>query len=57
MQNALNQLGYDAGTADGNFGAATTAAVTAFQKDKGLTEDGVAGATTLTAINTALAAG
>lgn len=57
LQNALNQLGYDAGTADGNFGATTTAAVTAFQKDKGLTEDGVAGATTLTAINTALAAG
>jgi murein L,D-transpeptidase YcbB/YkuD len=57
LQNALNQLGYDAGTADGKFGASTTAAVTAFQKDKGLTEDGVAGATTLTAINTALAAG
>ena len=35
----------------------TTAAVTAFQKDKGLTEDGVAGPTTLTAINSALAAG
>lgn len=57
LQNALNQLGYDAGTADGNFGASTTAAVIAFQKAKGLTEDGVAGATTLTAINTALAAG
>jgi murein L,D-transpeptidase YcbB/YkuD len=57
LQNALNQLGYDAGTADGNFGATTTAAVIAFQKAKGLTEDGVAGATTLTAINTALAAG
>jgi hypothetical protein len=57
LQKALNQLGYDAGTADGNFGASTTAAVIAFQKDKGLTEDGVAGATTLTAINTALAAG
>ena len=36
---------------------ATTAAVTAFQKDKGLTQDGVAGPTTLAAINTALAAG
>ena len=45
------------GTADGNYGAATTAAVTAFQKDKGLTQDGVAGPTTLAAINTALAAG
>ena len=57
LQKALNQLGYDAGTADGNYGAATTAAVSAFQKDKGLTEDGVAGPTTLAAINTALAAG
>ena len=57
LQKALNQLGYDAGTADGNYGAATTAAVTAFQKDKGLTQDGVAGPTTLAAINTALAAG
>ena len=57
LQNALNQLGYDVGTADGNYGAATTAAVSAFQKDKGLTEDGVAGPTTLAAINTALAAG
>jgi murein L,D-transpeptidase YcbB/YkuD len=57
LQKALNQLGYDAGTADGNYGAATTAAVTAFQKDKGLTEDGTAGPTTLAAINTALAAG
>src|SRR4029079_17914375 len=57
LQKALNQLGYDVGTADGNYGAATTAAVTAFQKDKGLTQDGVAGPTTLAAINTALAAG
>ena len=39
------------------LGATTTAAVAAFQKDKGLTEDGVAGPTTLAAINTALAAG
>ena len=57
LQKALNQLGYDAGTADGNYGAGTTAAVSAFQKDKGLTQDGVAGPTTLAAINTALAAG
>ncbi len=57
LQNALNQLGFDAGAADGNFGATTTAAVIAFQKAKGLTEDGVAGAATLKAVNTALAAG
>ena len=57
LQKALNQLGYDAGTADGNYGAGDDAAVTAFQKAKGLTQDGVAGPTTLAAINTALAAG
>ena len=57
LQQALNQLGYDVGTADGNYGPATTAAVAAFQKAQGLTEDGIAGPTTLTAINTALAAG
>ena len=34
-----------------------TAAVAAFQKAEGLTEDGIAGPTTLTAINAALAAG
>jgi peptidoglycan hydrolase-like protein with peptidoglycan-binding domain len=31
--------------------------VTAFQAAKGLTQDGIAGAATLTAINTALSAG
>ena len=57
LQKALTQLGYQPGTADGSFGAATTQAVVAFQAAKGLTQDGVAGATTLAAINTALAAG
>jgi hypothetical protein len=57
LQQALTQLGYEAGTADGTYGPATTAAVAAFQKAEGLTEDGIAGPTTLTAINTALAAG
>ena len=57
LQQALTQLGYEVGTADGNYGPATTAAVAAFQKAQGLTEDGIAGPTTLAAINTALAAG
>ena len=57
LQQALTQLGYDPGTADGSYGAATTQAVTAFQAAKGLTQDGVAGPSTLAAINTALSAG
>jgi peptidoglycan hydrolase-like protein with peptidoglycan-binding domain len=43
LQNRLNQLGFNAGAADGQFGPKTTAAVKAFQKAKGLTADGVVG--------------
>ncbi|HEX5751214.1 MAG TPA: peptidoglycan-binding protein [Archangium sp.] len=43
LQNRLNQLGFNAGTADGSFGPRTEAAVKAFQKAKGLTADGVVG--------------
>ena len=57
LQQALTQLGYDPGTADGSYGAATTKAVSAFQTAKGLTADGAAGPATLAAINTALSAG
>ena len=57
LQQALIQLGYDPGTPDGSYGPSTTAAVTSFQAAKGLTQDGIAGAATLAAINTALAAG
>lgn len=45
MQKALKDLGYNV-SADGNFGAQTKIAVTAFQKLNGLTADGVAGALT-----------
>ena len=43
LQNRLNQLGFNAGAADGQFGPKTTAAVKAFQRAKGLEADGVAG--------------
>lgn len=40
-------------TADGDFGAKTDAAVKSFQRDMGLTSDGIAGAQTLSALNMA----
>ena len=43
VQEALIELGYLKGTADGNYGDKTVAAVKAFQKANGLTADGVAG--------------
>ncbi|MFP2930115.1 peptidoglycan-binding domain-containing protein [Pyxidicoccus sp. 3LG] len=43
LQNRLNQLGFNAGTADGQFGPKTAAAVKAFQKAKGLVADGIVG--------------
>ncbi len=56
LQEALITLGYTGLKADGNFGPATAAAVTAFQKSNGLTADGVAGQKTADAINAAIAA-
>ena len=55
LQNALGLLGFFTETPTGYFGEATETAVRAFQRAKGLTEDGVAGRATLTAINEALA--
>ena len=46
LQQRLIKLGYLTGTADGDFGAKTTAAVKAFQIKCGLQADGVAGAAT-----------
>lgn len=54
LQAALAALGYDPGKADGTYGARTAAAVGAFQKEKGLEADGIAGAATVQAINEAL---
>jgi len=47
MQDALKDLGYSIGTVDGKFGLLTRAAVIAFQRDKGITADGLAGTKTL----------
>lgn len=47
LQNALMSAGYDVGSsgADGKFGPSTSAAVKKYQKDMGLSVDGVAGKT------------
>ncbi len=46
IQSQLDALGYNAGSADGIFGSQTTAAVKAFQRDRGLEPDGVVGSAT-----------
>lgn len=43
LQTALKNQGYYTGSIDGKYGSGTTAAVKAFQKKKGLTQDGIAG--------------
>ncbi len=57
LQQSLVTAGYDPGSADGTFGPATEAAVTAFQQDNGLSADGVVGPETAAALNSAIAAG
>lgn len=57
LQNNLKKLGYYKGSIDGDYGAGTLAAVTAFQSSHGLTADGIAGKTTLNAIAEALSGG
>lgn len=48
IQSRLNNLGFDAGKADGIFGVDTQRAVTDFQHNRGLGEDGVAGPEVIT---------
>jgi hypothetical protein len=57
LQDALNQLGYSVGTADGNYGPATQQAVEKFQAANNLGVDGVVGEQTLAALRQALASG
>lgn len=47
LQETLNAMGYDCGTADGIFGAKTETAVRSFQQANGLASDGIAGKNTL----------
>ena len=47
IQQKLKSLGYYNGAIDGIYGSATKKAVTAFQKNCGLTADGICGKTTL----------
>ena len=46
LQSILNRIGYTAGTVDGVFGGQTYQAVLAFQRNNGLTADGVVGPAT-----------
>lgn len=50
IQTILKEKGYYSGNADGIFGEQTRKAVIAFQKDNGLSADGIAGEKTLAAL-------
>ncbi len=50
LQTRLKELGYYTGSIDGKYGNGTKKAVKAFQKKMNLTQDGIAGAKTLTAL-------
>ena len=52
IQQILNKLGYNCGKADGKFGDKTEEAVKAFQKAKGLKQDGKVGPKTWKALLT-----
>ncbi|HZB85461.1 MAG TPA: peptidoglycan-binding domain-containing protein, partial [Gaiellaceae bacterium] len=55
LQAALAALGHYGSTPDASFGQGTAAAVAAFQRERGLVADGVAGATTARALLEAVA--
>lgn len=52
LQTKLNALGYSCGSVDGYFGKNTNNALMLFQKDRGLTVDGICGSKTIEALNT-----
>ena len=54
LQEDLTTLGFYYGDITGHFGNMTKAAVIKFQKSRGMTQDGVAGSTTIAAIESAL---
>lgn len=47
LQQALELLGYYSGDIDGDYGAKTISAVTRFQRNRGMNQDGIAGASTI----------
>jgi murein L,D-transpeptidase YcbB/YkuD len=53
VQEMVRYLGYDPGTPDGDFGPKTAEAVRAFQRDRGLVEDGEVGPRTWTELDRA----
>ena len=55
LQQKIKQLGFYKGSVDGDFGEATEKAVTAFQKQYGLTVDGKVGSATMAKLATAKA--
>ena len=55
MQNKLNQMGFDAGAADGIFGPATRAALSQFQRSIGVVADGHPDAASIEALMVASA--
>lgn len=57
IQEALNRLGFDAGSADGVAGSRTERAIEAFQKEFGYTPDGRASGQLLQRLNAAIARG
>ena len=57
LQQRLKELGYYTNTLDGQYGYGTRQAVIAFQKNNGLTQDGIAGPSTLKKLNSSSAVG